>query len=203
MLVLPAVPQVTVCAMVLCGFNFLKYMCFKWILYVRELKVEKKSHTGSSRWRDLLWCSVICKNLFLAAYQLLWSADPIRWSRLWTLAKWFVQLSSNGICHWGATTVSLGSCEHCPAQSYLPQKGGTRGPPLLPGAVAGPIYFCLKNECHKDETQMLFSLTYCTYKVGKSEPQRPFSGAWFRCTTRMTKLTNLLPLHHLPSAGTA
>lgn len=98
--------------MVLCGFNFLiKYICFKWILYVGEDKIKKMPYTGSRRWRDLLWCSVICRNSFLAVNQLFWSVELIRQSRLWTLARWFVQLFSNGICHQGVTEVSLGSCD--------------------------------------------------------------------------------------------
>lgn len=176
---------------------------------LEKAKFKKMPYSGRKKWRDLLWCSVVCRNSFLAANQPFWSAELIRWSRLWTFASWFVQLSSNGVCLWGVTKVLLGSRERCLAWSHMSQGGCTgmsiAGSPCPSQGCGRACLVLLVLVCHKKKCRCgVWSFTAYTKLVKVVlKHQLPFSGTWFRCTNKVDKTCQPLLLHHLLSAGPA
>lgn len=134
-------------------------MCREWILYVREGKILKMPFTGSRRWRDLSWCSVICRNSFLAANQLFWSAELTRGSRL---AADSGQAVRPAFQQWDVGHAMRGERGFGRRPRALP-----RADPSPAGAAAGPFSFCLNNVCRKEEMQMLFPVIYCACIAGR------------------------------------
>lgn len=114
------------------------------------------------------------------------------------LAKWFVQLSSSRIWHWGVTTVSVVSPAH-------PRRPVCRWAVLVitcPGCGCGQARSVLVEQCHKEEAWMLFPVIYCTYKVDQTGAEMSTSifrhlvwmhwQEWQNLSTPFLSITSLL-----------
>lgn len=158
MVILSAVLQGTVCAMVLCGINFL---CAINEFYMLEKEKFKKYHTLEAEGDEICCDAQESVKIHSQLWPSFFEVQNRSKGAGSGLAKCFVQLSSSRIWPWGVTMVSVVSPAH-------PRRTVHRWAVLVitcPGWGCGQACSVLVEQCHKEETQMLSPVIY---KVGQS-----------------------------------